>query len=149
MSMVISEVNCRVIKRILQTPWLTQDGVTSCRVFILLENMVCFELEPLLTDIRDGSFNLEKANTAIQDLVDVEFGIEGLNRNGSLLLDVVYCDYWPSLGAVIKTNSTVEVLCCKDWGAPFDKYGAFLIDSRDISTGDVFSYWTHTSTKAL
>src|SRR6266404_5881635 len=70
-SFLRNDIVGRYIANVLQTPWMTQDGISACSVFLVLENGASFQLDGL-QDSMDQSpipcIHLEGADLVPADL---------------------------------------------------------------------------------
>lgn len=131
----LKDIVDHVIIQVLQTPWDMYGETESCRVFVRLNNDLLFEL--CYVEDEYSEFPIE--NIAVEEypkLIDAEFLPNTPSCIGSIIVNVVTSEYWPTFGVALNNKT---FLYARDWGTPF-KFGAFVEPINKTSAKDVFIY---------
>ena len=99
------------IAGIYQTKWMRSDNIEACAVYARLATGLLFEIsyqEP-------NDVGIPISDIASSELQPAERPKGMASCISEHVLQVVYCDYWPTLGLKLSSG---RVLTCRDWGIP-------------------------------
>ncbi len=127
-----ANIDGQKIRQILQTPFKDIDGVTSCSVFVELENGIVFEL------VSEEEF--EKAlieNSSVSEgLIPFQRPNDVKDSIGEQVVTVVISDLMTSIGVQISGS---RILCFAFFGPGY--VGPCVRQISPHFDGELFSYW--------